>query len=145
MQPQKEIEEKKNKKRYWGWTPQSLGEWDATAPCRARNSCSWVTKQVGSGGGCGKTTLQGAAITEMVPLGTCSNTGPALWRPRFLKILILLVHIPVKWTVGGWDATLGVPTAMLALLCFLGVLWQDGWQASDLQKVWPQPSKGEDI
>ena len=53
----------------------------------------------------------------------------------FLKILILLVHIPVKWNVGGWDATLGVPIAMSALLCSLGVLWQDGWQASGLQKV----------
>ena len=32
-------------------------------------------KRWGVGGvGCGTTTLKGADVTEMVPLGTCSNT-----------------------------------------------------------------------
>ena len=77
------LKKNKNKKRNWGWTPQSLSEWDATAPCRARNSCSWVTKQVGSGGGCGKTTLQGQPLLRWSPWGHAATLVQRSGDPDF--------------------------------------------------------------
>lgn len=66
------------------------------------------------------------------------------WRPRFLKILILTVHIPVnKMCVGGMQPS-STDGSVFSLVP--SRVWQqDGQQANDLQKVRPHTSKRENI